>query len=82
MPMAAEPDESHGTRIEFLAATGPASIRIEHPMIGPAAAAGFGAIPDSPRGRADHGDGDGSLMRDRKTTLATVETHRDFVALG
>jgi hypothetical protein len=66
MPMAAGPDESHCTRVEYPAAAGAAGIMIEHPMIGPTTAtAGFSAIPDSPRGRADHGVG--SLMRDRQS---------------
>jgi hypothetical protein len=47
--MAAEPDESHVTRFEDLTAAGATGIMNERPMIGPTAAAGFGAILDSPR---------------------------------
>jgi hypothetical protein len=58
MPIAVGPDESHCTSVEYLAAAGAAGIMIEHQMIGPTtASAGFSAIPDRPRGRADHGDG-------------------------
>jgi len=66
MPIAAKPDETHGTRIEYLASTGATSIMIEHPMNGPTAAAGFSAILDSPHKAAPITVT--VAMRDRKTS--------------
>jgi len=47
--MADEPDESHGARVEYLAATAAVSIMLEHPMNGPTTTvSGFGATLNSP----------------------------------
>lgn len=48
IPMAAEPDESHDSRIVFLAAAGVTDIMNERPMIGPTVAGQVRCYPGKP----------------------------------